>query len=159
VLAATARPPHEQPPGPRQEAADHRIRDEPREVAEPERPEYEEGQRRRQRHDHGRRDDGEERLVDAAERVQRSARGDDRKHGYRRVLDASDHTAGARSPREDREGQGGRDEVDTDPGGTGVFEEATEDEHRERDREDDLDHADDGARRDDHHSPAQSPRH
>jgi hypothetical protein len=88
-----------------------------------------------------------------------SARRDDRKHGYRRVLDASDHTAGARPPREDREGKGGRDEVDTDPGGSGVFEEATENEHREGDREDDLDDADDGARRDAHHSPAQSLRH
>ena len=119
VLAATREAPlHEQPPGPREEATDHRIRDEPREVAEPEGPEDEEGQRRQQRHDHGRRDDGEKRLVDAAERVQRSARGDDRKHGYRRVLDASDHTAGAPSPREDGEGQGGRDEVDADPAGT-----------------------------------------
>ena len=51
---------HQQPAGAGEEAADDRVRDEPREIAESEHAEQQERRRRQERHDEGGRDDGEE---------------------------------------------------------------------------------------------------
>ena len=107
----------EEPSGAGEEAADDGVRHEPDQVAALERAERQERDTRQGRHDHGHRDDGEERPVGAPERVQRGGRGDDREHGHRRALQAAHHAADARPPREDRERDRGRHRYKPMPSG------------------------------------------
>ena len=149
----------EEPSGAGEEAADDRVRHEPDQVAEPERPERQEDDAAEDRHDQRRGDDGEEdvgflvvlqagRLGDLRDvrGLGRRGRRHDREHGRRRVLHASHHAPATRPPRQDPERQRGRHQVQADAVGQTTDEQAAEHERGERDREDRLDGADDHAR-------------
>ena len=117
----------QEPSGAGEEAADDRVRHEPHQVAEPERPERREDDAAEDRHDQGRGDDGEEdvgflvvlqagRLGDLRDVrcLRRRGRRHDREHGRRRVLHAPHHAPATRPPGQDPERQRGRHEVQAD---------------------------------------------